>query len=124
MANSIDVPPRLLIVDDDPMILLRLDEIATDAGFDVLDASNGPDALEILNEIDAIAALVTDIDLGGQFEGLQLAEAVHYRWDTMRIVVMSGMADVDLEKLPTGAIFLRKPVSAEQLKQCLVSLES
>ena len=85
----------------------------------MLEAANGPEAIAILNSFNDIAAVVTDVDLGGSFDGLQLADAVRYRFEEMHIVVTSGLASIDVTKMPQGAVFVGKPLSADKLRSAL-----
>src|SRR5262247_906112 len=66
----------VLIVEDD--VLLRLITAADlrHAGFEVLEAANAAEALTVLNSV-AVDALISDVNLPGNLNGLGLAHWVH-----------------------------------------------
>ena len=49
-ADAPHAAPRVLVVDDDPGILLLMRETLAKAGFDVSDAASGPEAIELCRE--------------------------------------------------------------------------
>jgi len=69
----------VLVVEDEPIILLDVADQLRDAGFDVIEASNADQAIKHLNNNPAIRLLFTDIDMPGSMDGLKLAAAVRDR---------------------------------------------
>ena len=67
--------PVVLIVEDE--FLLRIDAADTiaAAGFDVVEAENADQAIEILEARRDIAVVFTDIQMPGSMDGLKLARA-------------------------------------------------
>jgi len=82
--------PVVLIVEDD--FLLRLDavDMVGAAGFEVVDAANADQAIEILEARPDITVMFTDIQMPGSMDGLKLARAVRGRWPPIKIVATSG----------------------------------
>jgi CheY-like chemotaxis protein len=68
--------PVILIVDDETLIRLAAVQIAEDEGFEVVDAANADEAIEILEGRDDIRVIFTDIHMPGSMDGLKLAHAV------------------------------------------------
>jgi CheY-like chemotaxis protein len=114
--------PVVLIVEDE--FLLRMDaaEIIAAAGFEVLEAGNADEAIEILEARRDITVVFTDIQMPGSMDGLKLARAVRGRWPPIKIVATSGRLDVAEEDLPEGGRFLPKPYSPMQVKGVLREL--
>ena len=114
--------PVVLIVEDE--FLLRMDaaDIIAAAGFDVLEAGNADDAIEILEANRDITVVFTDIQMPGSMDGLKLARAVRGRWPPIKIVATSGRLDVAEQDLPEGGRFLPKPYSPMQVKGVLREL--
>ncbi len=56
-----------------------------------------------------IFAVVTDVQMPGTLNGLQLADIVSHIWPDVRVLVTSGGPLVDPGRLPPCAKFLRKP---------------
>ena len=122
MGSSAPKRPVVLIVEDE--LLLRMD--AADAiksgGFEVVEAANADDAIEILEARADIAVVFTDIQMPGSMDGLKLARAVRGRWPPIKIVATSGLVDVGEKDLPEGGRFLPKPYHPRQLAAVLREL--
>ena len=111
--------PVVLIVEDD--FLLRLDavDMVAAAGFEVVDAANADQAIEILEARPDITVMFTDIQMPGSMDGLKLARAVRGRWPPIKIVATSGHLFVEEKELPEGGRFLPKPYSPYQVTSVL-----
>lgn len=80
-----------------------------DAGFEVFQASNAAQAIEVLIANTTIELMFTDIDMPGGVDGLKLAASVRDRWPPIKIIVTSGHRKVDVDALPVEARFMVKP---------------
>jgi CheY-like chemotaxis protein len=96
--------------------------VITAAGFEVVEAANADDAIEILEARCDITVVFTDIQMPGSMDGLKLARAVRGRWPPIKIVATSGLVDVGEKDLPEGGRFLPKPYQAEALADVLLEL--
>src|ERR1700681_3467573 len=114
--------PVVLIVEDE--FLLRMDavDMIEAAGFEVVEAANADEAIEILEARRDITVVFTDIQMPGSMDGLKLARAVRGRWPPIKIVATSGLVDVGEKDLPEGGRFLRKPYQAKALANVLLEL--
>ena len=72
------------------VLRMRAVDIVQDAGFNPVEAVNADDALLILESRSDISLLFTDIQMPGNIDGLKLAHAVHKRWPSIKIVLVSG----------------------------------
>jgi CheY-like chemotaxis protein len=122
MGRSASKRPVVLIVEDE--FLLRMDAVCmiTEAGFEVVEADNADDAIEILEARRDISVVFTDIQMPGSMDGLKLARAVRGRWPPIKIVATSGLVDVGEKDLPEGGRFLPKPYQAKALADVLLEL--
>ena len=111
----------VLIVEDEPILLMYAADIVGEAEFDVIGAANADLAIGILNTRTDISIVLTDIDMPGSMDGLKLAAAVRDRWPPIEIVVMSGLLRPKPEALPMRGLFLPKPYGPEQLLSALRS---
>jgi CheY-like chemotaxis protein len=113
--------PVVLIVEDE--FLLRMDavDMIAAAGFEVIEASNADEAIEILEARRDITVVFTDIQMPGSMDGLKLARAVRGRWPPIKIVATSGL-DVVAADLPEGGRFVPKPYSTFELTGVLREL--
>lgn len=105
----------ILVVEDEPLVLMSTAEYLQDEGFKVLQAANADDAISMLEQHPDISVLFTDVDMPGSMDGLKLSAAVRDRWPPVRIVVTSGHRMVDITDLPDGGIFFSKPYSHQAI---------
>ena len=103
--------PVVLIVEDE--FLLRMDavDMIAGAGFEVVEAANADQAIEILEARRDITVVFTDIQMPGSMDGLKLARAVRGRWPPIKIVATSGHVGVQ-----GNGSARRRAVSAEALQ--------
>jgi CheY-like chemotaxis protein len=85
VAESRKKAPVVLIVEDEMVIRLGAVKMAEDAGFEVLEAANADEAIEILESRNDIRLVFTDIHMPGSMDGLKLAHAVRDRWPPIKI---------------------------------------
>ena len=110
--------PHALVVDDDALILADATAILEDAGFQVLEAMNVAQALDVLERHHvAVHLLFTDVQMPGDENGFDLARRTSERWPHIAVVVASGRAAPEPGDLPEGATFICKPFSAEIVRQ-------
>jgi two-component sensor histidine kinase/DNA-binding NarL/FixJ family response regulator len=107
--------PTVLIVEDEMLLRMRAVDIVEDAGFTPLEAVNADDALAILESRSDIELLFTDIQMPGTMNGLKLAHAVHERWPSIKIILVSGQVTPNEEDRPTDSRFFGKPVEVQQM---------
>ena len=112
----------VLVVEDEPLILMLAIEMIRDAGFEPLWASNADEAIRILESRGDIRIVFTDINMPGSMDGIKLAQAVRGRWPPIKIIVTSGFSGGDLKLLPEGSQFIPKPYDADQISDALRSL--
>ena len=112
--NALGDAPHALVVDDDALILMEATDILEDAGFEVLEAMNVAQALQVLDKNhDRVQLLFTDVHMPGDADGFALARHVSEHWPHIAVVVASGQAEPGHDDLPDGATFIAKPFSAE-----------
>jgi CheY-like chemotaxis protein len=122
MGQSASQRPVVLLVEDEWLLRMDAVEMIRSAGFDVVEAENAADAIEILEVRRDITLVFTDIQMPGSMDGLKLARAVRGRWPPIKIVATSGLVDVGEKDLPEGGRFLAKPYRPEQLADVLREL--
>ena len=110
MAQFLDPRPfAVLVVEDEPLLLMDAMDIMEDAGFVTYGASNAVDAIVLLERHADIRLMFTDVDMPGSMDGLMLAKAVRDRWPPVAIIVTSGHGRVNADQLPSGGVFFTKP---------------
>ncbi len=122
-AVSADVPaairPRpaqertssILVAEDQPDVRRLVTQVLSAAGYQVLEATSGEDALERCRErACAIDLLLTDIVMPGM-SGMELYMAARVNCPELRVVYMSGYSDASLEE--RGTVDRRGPMLAK-----------
>ena len=105
----------VLVVEDEPLVLMDAMQSLEDAGFEVVDAYDAEHALVLLNSRPDISALFTDVNMPGKFDGVALARMVHESRPDILIVVTSGVMKVDRKDIPEGGRFITKPYDGVQV---------
>ena len=111
----------VLVVEDEPLLLLMAGDLVEDAGLEPIFASNADDAVRILEGREDVGIVFTDVRMPGSMDGIRFAAAVRDRWPPIKLVVVSGhlVADPDL---PEGALFFRKPYHSDEIISTLREL--
>jgi len=108
--SMISIKPNVLVVEDEMVLRMRAVDIVEDAGFTAVEAVNADEALKILEGRSDIAMLFSDIQMPGTMDGLQLAHAVHVRWPSIKIVLVSGQIKLSDADKPAYSLFFGKPL--------------
>ena len=109
------VKRRILIVDDDPLLLQFLTEVIGHAGYETVAATSGEQALQLIAEREPDMALL-DITMPGM-TGLELARHLKEH-TTVPFMFLSAIGDSESSRqaAANGAVgYLVKPVDAERL---------
>jgi len=107
---------HVLIVEDEPLLLLMAMDLVEEAGFSYLTANNADEALHILEGRPTICLLFTDIDMPlGSMNGLGLAFRVRNRWPPIELIVTSGHTTIKSSDLPERGRFFQKPYDAAEI---------
>ncbi len=99
----------VLLVEDEPLILLSAAELLSSEGFEVLLASSIDKAAVILEERPETSLVVTDINLGDGSTGIELAWSLSRTMPHVRVILISGQERPARDQYPAEAIFLTKP---------------
>lgn len=105
----------VLVVEDEPLILMDAIQTFEDAGFEVVDAYDVEHALIRLAERPDINAVFTDVNMPGRFDGVELARMVSDRRPDVVIIVTSGAVAVRRDDLPERGQFIPKPYRGEKV---------
>lgn len=115
-----DERPKILIVDDDEFLRTALQQCVESLGCETFVASDGMEALEVLGKVNDITMVLTDVQMP-KMNGMGLLDAVNEKGLNVPVVVMSGYSDYSEQDVDdrNGVVLLKKPFSAEQLKEII-----
>jgi putative nucleotidyltransferase with HDIG domain len=109
-------PPRILVIDDDPIVRTTVVEMLARSGFTPLEATTHVEALGLLDD-PLVRLVVSDIVMPG-LNGFELTEAVRQRRPSLPVLLITGAGtDAHLsEALARGAAgLIAKPFSMAEL---------
>jgi two-component sensor histidine kinase len=115
MSKDSSAVPNVLVVEDEMILRMRAVDIVQDAGFNPVEAVNADQAMSILEGRSDISLLLTDIQMPGSIDGLKLAHAVHDRWPSIKIILVSGQVKLTDAERPADSRFFGKPLGVEQM---------
>jgi DNA-binding NtrC family response regulator len=109
--------PIVLIVDDDDQVLDTAAIVLASLGYQVIPATNGEAALEIIKYYRAIDLLMTDIVMPGTIDGWELARRAKHMRPELSVVYTTGFAEGTLpdKSNPGYGPLLPKPWRTDQL---------
>ena len=109
--------PRILVVDDEESMRNFVACALDAAGYEVVGASNGADALECVERHPPFDLFVVDM-LMPQMEGDELSRRLHRRDPDAKVLFLTGHSDrlfAQRQVLWENEAFLDKPVSVDGL---------
>ena len=106
---------KILLVEDDDNVRVPLVEFLSSRGYNVVCASNGAEALEVVKG-EGIQLLVSDIVMPG-ISGPQLAERLKLDDPELKVLFISGYTDDRLPGGGEGVELLQKPFSFSDLQR-------
>lgn len=105
----------VLVVEDEPLVRMYVAGVLEESGFEVLEAANAEEALDIVAAQRGLCVVISDVDMPGAIDGFELARRLHDDRPRLSVILVSGVADPAGADLPTGVRFLSKPVWASTL---------
>jgi CheY-like chemotaxis protein len=113
--------PVVLVAEDEALVRMLAHDTLTDAGFHVIEAAHGGEALEILEARPEVSAIFSDVDMP-VLDGFSLARLIAMRWPNLPILITSGKTSPQMGDLPSTARFLPKPYRPSDLVNELQAL--
>ncbi len=106
--------PLVLLVDDDIAVREVTSTIVAEAGYRVIEAASGQDALDRLHQSGPVDLMVTDYAMPGM-NGFELARAARIRQAGLKVLFVTGYADLTVLGDVAESQILLKPFRGAKL---------
>jgi len=116
--------PMLLYVEDEVLIRIEVTNGLEEAGYSLVVAKNGAEAIGVLTQHNAeLSGVVTDINLGSGVDGWEVARAAREFIGSLPVVYVSAasLQDWTSRGVP-GSIMIAKPFATDQVVAAMSSL--
>ncbi len=123
-ADNPGDPKRVLIVDDNETARWILAEILEIEGYAVVEAASADQALLRLAESADIRAIVSDIEMPGSMNGVEMAALILQRSPNMVMILTSGRYHPSVDEMPRSVKFVLKPWAPQEIIRELATLLS
>ena len=118
----------ILIVDDEEDLLELAQDYLAELGYQIVTATNGPQALDQLTKVKNIDLLFSDVVMPGGMNGYELAEQAIAKYPKLKVLLTSGFTSTAIAKNGQAhfeAHLLPKPYQVKELaKQIRARLDS
>ena len=109
---------KIMLVDDEERFLSTTKKLLARKGIDVLTATSGPEALEILREHN-VHVVILDVKMPGM-DGIATLKQIKRQYPMVEVIMLTGHATAEsaVEGLKSGAAdYLMKPTDIDELLQ-------
>jgi CheY-like chemotaxis protein len=108
----------VLVVEDEALVRYDVAQCLRGAGYAVVEAASGEEAIALCKSDVTIDMVFTDINLDGPMSGWDVAECFRLERPNAPVLYASGKA-VDAQRRVPGSVFFGKPYdSTDILKAC------
>src|SRR5438309_11473425 len=108
--------PAALIVEDQPFVGMVASDILKESGFDTFHAYDADAAAQLLDEHPEIELMLTEAQLPGAIDGLELCRRVSTERPDVQLVLTGTSPQLHSNDVPSGTRVLRKPYASSELR--------
>jgi CheY-like chemotaxis protein len=108
------------VVEDEVLIRLHLAEELREAGYTVIEAADGHEAIAVLSSVNDIGLVLTDIRMPGSVDGTALARWLRTEFPRIKIVLIS--TEIHPGTLQEFDACFTKPIRFDDLMRCVRQL--
>ncbi|MBK5112962.1 MAG: response regulator [Candidatus Heimdallarchaeota archaeon] len=103
---------KILLVEDDINIRTLFRKILIANGYEVIEATNGEEALRLYEDLEEKPELIILDHLMPKKSGLEVTQELLKRYSHKNILIITGYPNIDLECFPKETVKLKlKPIS-------------
>lgn len=115
--------PTVLVVDDEAAIRAIARRALEEAGYQVLEASNGRAAIDLIAQGSAVDLLIADLNMPG-LGGNEMVRRIRITTPDLKVLYVSGHISrlMDARPLWEGEAFLNKPFTNDGLREAVALL--
>ncbi|WP_424983187.1 PAS-domain containing protein [Maritalea sp. S77] len=115
-----------LLVDDQDEVRAVLRRELVGLGYAVLEAENAAEAMELLDEVNGIELVLSDIAMPGGMSGMELGHHVRDNFGHVGLILMTGHANLVKSDFDQGlnCPILRKPFEHNSLARAILAAEA
>ena len=116
---------RVLLADDEPAIRVLV-KIFLDPRFDIVEAANGREALDLVPDARTLDLLITDVVMP-EMEGHELSRRLRQQNPDLRVLYLTGYADhlfAMKDRMWAFEAYLDKPFTQKSLNEAVAMLVS
>jgi CheY-like chemotaxis protein len=112
---------RVLLVDDDLLVMTGTSAMLEDLGHTPIEAHSGAEALTKLDSGMAVDVVITDHAMPAM-TGLQLARSIQEKYPGIPIILATGYAELPVDPASLGILRLAKPCSQYDIASAIQSV--
>lgn len=106
---------RVLVVEDEPSVRMVLTEALEDAGFEIMEACDGTEALKLIQDPGGMQIVVTDINMPG-LNGFDVANQARALYPSLPVIFVSALIHQASERnMASPCRWLTKPFRIDVL---------
>jgi CheY-like chemotaxis protein len=121
--SHVSATMKVMLLEDDKLVRAAVADSLENAGLQVAEFSDPNDALNPPEPVEQPDLVITDVDLGSTLNGFDVAAAVHERWPSVHVLLISGLpAAHTRQRLDPRDRYLQKPLSSTRLLRAIEEL--
>ena len=109
MSTNTESTSVVLLVEDEELLRALAAWRLEEAGFEVVQAANAAEALQVMKSRADVDVLFTDVQMPGPLDGMGLARKVHEQRPNVLLLITSGNVRPAEGDIPDHGHFLAKP---------------
>jgi signal transduction histidine kinase/ActR/RegA family two-component response regulator len=113
-SRPVTAPCKVLIVDDDSLVMTGTAAMISDLGHTPVEAHSGAEALDLLGSGLKVDVVLTD-HVMPTMTGLQLAGCIQEKFPGLPIILATGYAELPIDPLSLGIARLAKPCTQHEI---------